>query len=107
MSISKIILYLFLAIFIVGCNEPADSPYPPIAFEKKTVLPGTGRASAVTFVIDGKGYLALGRTETRGGALNDCWQYDPILDAWNQKTSYPGIARVKAMAAVVDGKAYV
>ncbi|MDD4969977.1 MAG: hypothetical protein PHT07_11165 [Paludibacter sp.] len=107
MSISKTILYFCLAILFISCNEPADSPYPPIVFEKKTTLPGTGRASAVTFVIDGKGYVALGRTETRSGALNDCWQYDPLLDSWTQKANYPGIARVKAMAAVVEGKAFV
>jgi len=91
----------------MSCNDPADSPYPSITFEKKTAIPGTGRASAVTFVVDGKGYVALGRTATRSGALNDCWMYDPDLDSWSEKAAFPGKARVKAMAAVVNGKAYV
>lgn len=107
MNIYKIVFFLFPVFLIMGCNEPADSPYAPISFEKKTTLPGKGRASAVVFVIDGKGYVALGRSEIRSGALNDCWQYDPVVDSWTQKASYPGIPRVKAMAAVVDGKAYV
>jgi len=107
MNIFKLTLYFLLALFFLSCNEPADSPYPPIAFEKKTTMPGTGRASAVAFVIDGKGYVALGRTAVRSGALNDCWQYDPTLNSWAQKATYPGKARVKATGAVVGGKAYV
>ena len=107
MNISKLILHIFLAMLFIGCNEPADSPYPLIVFVNKAIPPGVGRASAVSFVIDGKGYLALGRTATRSGALNDCWQYDPTQDSWSQKTAYPGKARVKAMAAVIGGKAYV
>jgi N-acetylneuraminic acid mutarotase len=107
MNIHNIIFFIFPAFLFLSCNEPVKSPYPVISFEKKTTLPGTGRASAVAFVIDGKGYVALGRTATRSGALNDCWQYDPALDSWSPKATYPGIARVKAMAAVVDGKAYV
>lgn len=107
MKIYKILFFIFPALLFLSCNEPADSPYTPIKFEKKTTLPGKGRASAVAFVIDGKGYVALGRTAVRSGALNDCWQYDPEQDNWSHKASYPGIPRVKAMAAVVDGKAYV
>lgn len=104
---SKQILYFLFASFFLSCNGPSDSPYPSISFARKTSMPGTGRASAVAFVIDGKGYVALGRTAIRSGALNDCWQYDPVQDSWTQKTSFPGLARVKAMAAVVEGKAYV
>jgi len=107
MNIPKIGLYFLLMILIFGCNEPADSPYPQIRFEKKAAMPGIGRASAVTFVIDGKGYVALGRTATRDGALNDCWQYDPTQDSWSSKAMFPGKARVKATAAVVGSKAYV
>jgi len=70
-------------------------------------MPGEGRASAVTFVINDKGYVALGRTAVGSGQLNDCWQYDPVMDTWTQKASFPGLPRVKASAAVVGGKAYV
>ena len=104
---SRPILYLLFTFLVIGCNEPADSPYPNISFEQKTVLPGTGRASAVAFVIDGKGYVALGRTAVSSGALNDCWMYTPVTDSWSARTAFPGKARVKAMAAVVDSKAYV
>jgi N-acetylneuraminic acid mutarotase len=107
MNIQKIVFFIFPALLLLSCNDPAESPYAQITFEKRTTLPGTGRASAVTFVIDGKGYVALGRTAVRSGALNDCWQYDPDSDNWTQKSIFPGIPRVKALAAVVAGKAYV
>lgn len=107
MNIQKSILYLLLAIFLLSCNDAAVSPYPPITFDKKTTLPGIGRASAVAFVIDAKGYVTLGRSSNSSESLKDCWQYDPSLDSWTKKSAFPGIARVKAMAAVVNGKAYV
>ena len=69
------LFFLLITILFFSCNEPANSPYPNIQFDKKASLPGTGRASAVAFVIDGKGYVALGRTAQWSGALNDCWQY--------------------------------
>lgn len=70
-------------------------------------MSGVGRASAVGFAIDGKGYVALGRTEMRSGALNDCWEYNPDSDKWTQKASFPGKARVKAIGLGLKGKAYV
>jgi N-acetylneuraminic acid mutarotase len=100
------VLYI-IAFMLLGCNDPAQSPYPLLSFVKKKSMPGTGRASAVAFVINDKGYVALGRTAVRSAQLNDCWQYDPVNDTWTQKASFPGIARVKAMAAVANGKAYV
>ena len=107
MNIPKLAIYFFPVLLCLSCNEPANSPYPPITFEKKTSLPGTGRASAVAFAIDGKGYVTLGRNADSNDSLKDCWQYDPAIDSWIKKTVFPGRARVKAMAAVVNGKAYV
>jgi N-acetylneuraminic acid mutarotase len=109
MNFLKPLLYFLFASLLLSCNTPADSPYSPIIFNKRATMSGSGRASAVAFVIDGKGYVALGRTTTRSGALNDCWQYDPTKNdsCWKRKADFPGIARVKATAAVVNGKAYV
>lgn len=100
-------IFLFSILLAFSCNTPADSPYDPITFVKKSVMSEIGRASAVGFVIADKGYVALGRTAVRSGALNDCWQYNPELDSWTKKKTFPGIARVNAMAEVVKGKAYV
>ena len=107
--LSKSLLYFLFTFMFLSCNAPADSPYTPVTFSKITSMPGTGRASAVAFTIDGKGYVALGRTAVRSGVLKDCWQYDPNKgdSCWKRKADFPGIARVKATAAVVNGKAYV
>lgn len=104
---AELIFYSLLSFLITSCIEPAaESPYPPITFEKKASFPGTGLASAVTFSINGKGYVALGRSFD-GKSTNNCWQYDPTLDTWTKKTNFPDTARVKAVAVVVNGKAYV
>lgn len=101
-------IFFFLLIFLLfGCSDTfTDSPYPPVSFVKKTSMSESGRASAVAFAINEKGYVALGRNAD-GTALNDCWEYDPTLDNWTAKAPFPGTARVKAMAAVVNNKAYI
>lgn len=91
----------------LGCNDAVDSPYPSVSFQQIAVLPGTGRASAVAFALNGKGYVTLGRDSNPADSLKDCWQYDPTADSWTIVTAFPGRARVKAIAAVVNGKAYV
>ncbi|MDO9153456.1 MAG: hypothetical protein Q7U47_07085 [Paludibacter sp.] len=109
MNYFKSILYFLLSLGIYSCDNAATSPYPPITFNEITPMPGTGRASAVAFVINGKGYVALGRSAAQSGVLKDCWQYDPNKSdsCWKRKADFPGIGRVKATAAVVNGKAYV
>jgi N-acetylneuraminic acid mutarotase len=103
----KIISGFFVIFMLASCEGASKSPYSDIIFQPRHTMSAKGRASAVGFAINGKGYVALGRTDARSGALNDCWEYDPDSDKWTQKASFPGTARVKAMAAVVDGIAYV
>ncbi|WP_171805020.1 Kelch repeat-containing protein [Paludibacter propionicigenes] len=91
----------------MSCSDMVESPYPSILFQKTASLPDIGRASAVAFVVNGKGYVTLGRNSNASDSLKDCWQYDPVLDNWTKKASFPGVARVKAIAVVVNDKAYV
>ena len=107
MNFSKLILYTVLAFLFMSCNDAVDSPYPAISFQQIAAMPGIGRASAVAFALDGKGYVTLGRSGNTSDSLKDCWQYDPTLDSWSKKAIFPGVARVKAIVAVVNGKAYV
>ena len=107
MTCIKSIVYVFLLVLLSSCNNAAESPYQTVTFNKITSIPGTGRASAVSFVIDNKAYVALGRTAVRSGVMKDCWRFNPIDSSWTQMADFPGIARVKATAAVVNGKAYV
>lgn len=97
----------FIALLITSCNEPATSPYPDIVFEKDSVMTNIGRASGVSFVIDGKAYVTLGRTASASDSLKECWQFTPETHTWIQKAPFPGNARVKAVAVVLNGKAYV
>ncbi|MDO9155137.1 MAG: hypothetical protein Q7U47_15745 [Paludibacter sp.] len=100
----KIFLTIFLAAFLFhACEVPADGMYKKITLERKSSMPGTGRASAVAFAINGKGYVTLGRTLKK----TDLWEYNPITDTWKEKKPFPGINRVKGIAAVVNNKAYV
>ncbi len=111
MKIHKLYLYalsgFIFSLFLFSCNDAAVSPYRPIQFFKKSVMSGIGRSAAVSFVINGKGYVALGRNADKSGQLNDCWEYNPDSDRWTEKATFPGVARVKAIAATVNGKAYV
>ncbi|MDP4239918.1 MAG: hypothetical protein Q8904_10670 [Bacteroidota bacterium] len=101
------LLFALFILILVGCNEPADSPYTSIAFHQIASIPGPGRASAVAFALEGKGYVLLGRDENPADSLKDCWQYDPNSNNWTIVSVFPGAARVKATTAVVNGKAYV
>ena len=107
MYIYRFLSFFLLVFLFLGCSNETESPYPDINFQKIAGLPGTGRASAVAFALNGKGYVTLGRSVDRSDSLKDCWQYDPVSDSWAKKAAFPGIARVKATAAVLNGKAYV
>lgn len=64
------------------------------------------RASATTFVIDGKAYLFAGR-DADGLSHNDLWRYSPETDTWEDLGETPLRARVHASACVADGKVYI
>lgn len=105
----KIFIYFsyILVVTFTGCNDNPENPYKKIEFEPIASFPPGGRASAVGFSINGKGYVALGRTSLFSDAVNEVWEYNPDDNTWTQKNNFPGKARVRATAAVVDGKAYV
>jgi N-acetylneuraminic acid mutarotase len=107
-KLRKTLLYasIFIVALLSGCDENPDNPYKKITFTQKASFPPGGRASAVGFSINGKGYVALGRTLLFNNPKNDVWEYNPEDDTWTQKDNFPGKARVRATAAVVDGKAY-
>ncbi|WKN44576.1 T9SS type A sorting domain-containing protein [Tunicatimonas pelagia] len=69
------------------------------------MFPGSGRFGAISFVIDGKGYIGLGSGES--GLLVDFWRYDPASGTWEQVADFAGAGRRGAVAFVLDGKAYV
>ena len=65
------------------------------------------RSGAVAFALDGKGYIAMGST---GGSRRDVWEYDPLMDEWEEKTELDaddGSSRVDAVAFVVSNRAFI
>lgn len=107
LSSTRNIILILIGIIFFSCNKYADYPTPQIQFRQVSGLPAGGRASAVTFTIDDKGYMLFGRTRPDSDYLKDCWEYNPSDNRWRQKKDFPGKARVKAIAATVNGKAYV
>lgn len=62
------------------------------------------RSNAVTFVMNGKGYISCGEN---GSVLNDTWEYDFANDVWTKKTSYEGVARTGASGFAVSDRGYL
>jgi N-acetylneuraminic acid mutarotase len=65
---------------------------------------GGARMQAVTFVIGGKGYVALGQNE--GRAKNDIWELDPSSKTWTQKAPFPLADRLGAFGFAINNKGY-
>ncbi|WP_422349772.1 Kelch repeat-containing protein [Flagellimonas sp.] len=66
-----------------------------------------GRAGAVGFSINGKGYIATGFRD-QPPLLSDVWEYNPINDSWTQKTSLPqGMERYSSFGFSLKGKGYL
>ncbi len=53
---------------------------------KNPNFPGPERYGAVSFVLNGKGYVATGGNDF--GYLDDLWQYDPVTGVWVRRPDY-------------------
>mgnify|MGYP003806781603 CR=1 FL=1 len=62
-------------------------------------FPGTSFERAAGFVIAGKAYVGVGKS-------NDLWSYDPGTNSWTKKADFPASANMSAGFAV-NGKGYV
>jgi len=62
------------------------------------------RQSAVAFSLGEFGYITTG---TSGSNLSTTWEYDPVLDTWDEKTAFEGSARQGAVAFTVNDRAFV
>jgi N-acetylneuraminic acid mutarotase len=72
----------------------------------KADFSASARASASSFVLQGKAYVCLG-AGSGNAYYKDLWQYDPTTDKWTQKADFPGAGRAEAIAFVIDSFAYV
>lgn len=67
----------------------------------------SARHDAVSFALNGKGYVTTGYYKTTSTYLKDTWQYDPETDEWTRMDDFPGTARFGAIGFSVNGYAYV
>jgi N-acetylneuraminic acid mutarotase len=73
---------------------------------QKTSMYDYGRHVAVSFTIENKAYVGLGRIPD-GTRMDDFWEYDPTSNIWTKKASFPGGGRYSATAFAINGKGYV
>ncbi|MEQ9442501.1 MAG: hypothetical protein RIG62_25910 [Cyclobacteriaceae bacterium] len=69
-------------------------------------FPGVGSFDQVSFLLNEKMYVGLGRAKTFG-ATNEFYRYDPKKDEWKKIANFKGKAREQAVAFTQNGKAYV
>ena len=62
------------------------------------------RSNAVSFSIDGMGYLSSGYN---AGALTSTWEYDPLIDQWEEITNLEATVRQDAVSFSTGTKAFV
>ncbi len=58
----------------------------------------------VSFSLNGKGYIATGGYSSPGSYV---WEYDPILDLWEQKTSFESSGRIEAVGFSIGNIGYI
>lgn len=62
------------------------------------------RNSAVSFVINNKGYITAGEYSS---LLTTTWEYNPLTDRWIKKTAFEGAARMGAVGITAGGKGFL
>ena len=72
----------------------------------RAVPPMTGREGSISFSINEKVYIGLGRDGT-GSLLSDLYEYNTVTDVWTKKTNLPSGGLTKASVFVVDDVAYI
>ncbi|WP_431123591.1 kelch repeat-containing protein [Flagellimonas flava] len=76
------------------------------SWTEKMDFPGSAFTRGLSFVVDSKAYVHLGRTEEDGNGSNEFWEYSPSGDTWVEKASIPG-KRSGAFGFAMDGKVYI
>jgi len=70
-------------------------------------FPGDFMGHAVSFTLNGKGYLGTGLSGAPTTFHNDFWEYDPVGDSWTQKADFSGVLRSEASGFSLNGKGYI
>ena len=68
-------------------------------------FPGQPRIGAVSFVLNGKGYMGVGYNGT--DKLNDFWEFDPATNLWTQKANFMGTPRYGSVGFALNNLGYI
>ncbi len=101
-------LTMALAFFILGgVFAPSLLAQNDLWLPKEPLGNGTAskRTGAVSFTLNGKVYIALGKEGS--DYHQDVWSYDTITETWTQKADFTGVGRIGAFAMVMNNKAIV
>lgn len=97
--------FLYIIICVLFCSCSNNIQEIPATITPCKSIP-VGRASAIAWSINGKGYIFGGR-DSNNILHKDLWIYDPQLDSWQNLENTPLTARVKGTACVVGDKVYI
>ncbi|MBL7965025.1 MAG: hypothetical protein JNM31_14420 [Flavobacteriales bacterium] len=94
------------SLFLTSCMHLVGMINAQISYqwEQRASFPGPGRWGAITFAINGKGYVVGGHNGTT--TLSDAWMYDPSTDTWLQRASIP-VGRRLGSGFTLNGKGFV
>lgn len=74
---------------------------------QKTNIPAAGRNHAVSFSINGIGYITTGGNDGPPFYFDDMWKYNPVTDSWSPLGDFPGGNRSFAYGVENGGYGYV
>jgi N-acetylneuraminic acid mutarotase len=78
------------------------------AWTRKSDVPGPKRQGAVSFSLNGKGFVGFGAIDSvpvyQG---NDFWCYEPSTDSWSQLPVMNGLGRLSAVGFTIASKGYL
>ena len=105
-----LLLCSFVALVFVGCSDDdSDSSTSSGTSERgdwdrRSPFDGDDRFGAVSFTIEGKGYVVGGFNND--DYFNETWEYDAEQDFWREVAKFPGEARVSAVGFSVGNFGY-
>jgi N-acetylneuraminic acid mutarotase len=85
---------------------PPPPPPPPLpnSWVQRAAVPGGPLAGAVSFVVNGRVYVATG---LRNNFVNSLYEYDPGQNAWQQRASLPADVRANGVGFAIGGFGYL
>jgi N-acetylneuraminic acid mutarotase len=96
-----------LTLYYVYLNDWYEYDPATELWTRKADYPGGGIFDAVHLVINGKGYVGIGRIPTLPFFTTAFYEYDPIADTWLRKSDFPGQLRKGAIGFGVGNRGYV